>query len=59
MRIPKLLSAGAALCLFGSSVRAADAPSPVAEENSVLTAVFAKTDRSYRRKKGPDGKWAR
>ena len=59
MFIPKLLSVGAALCLFGSSARAADAPSPVAEEHSVLTAVFSKTDRSYRRKKGPDGKWVR
>jgi hypothetical protein len=30
-----------------------------AEEDAVLTAVFAKTDRGYQRKKGPDGRWVR
>lgn len=30
-----------------------------ADEHAVLTAVFAKTDKGYKRKKGPDGKWVR
>ena len=30
-----------------------------AEEDSVLTAVFAKTDKGYHRQKGPDGRWVR
>lgn len=59
MCIPKVLLVGAALCLFGVSARAADIPSIEDGENSVLTAVFSKTDKSYRRKKGPDGKWIR
>lgn len=29
------------------------------DEASVLTAVFAKTDKNYKRQKGPDGKWVR
>lgn len=29
------------------------------DENSVLTAVFAKTEKDYRRVKGPDGRWER
>lgn len=42
----------AGLLLLAVAVRADD-------ENSVLTAVFAKTDQQYRRFKGPDGKWER
>jgi hypothetical protein len=29
------------------------------DESAVLTAVFSKTDKNYKRQKGPDGKWVR
>jgi hypothetical protein len=29
------------------------------DESSVLTSVFSKTDKNYKRQKGPDGKWVR
>ena len=52
--LPRLISClFAALASFTATGRAAD------NENSVLTAVFAKTDKDYRREKGPDGKWKR
>jgi hypothetical protein len=35
------------------------APGRADDENSVLTSVAAKTDKDYRRQKGPDGRWVR
>src|SRR6187551_516417 len=48
--IPCLFSV---LVSFPVTARAAD------DEHSVLTAVFAKTDKDYRREKDSDGKWKR
>jgi hypothetical protein len=39
--------------VLATAARAAD------DESAVLTSVFAKTDKSYKRQKGPDGKWVR
>ena len=30
-----------------------------ADESTVRTSVFAKTDQEYKRQKGPDGRWVR
>jgi hypothetical protein len=49
-RLPAALLAG--LLLLNPLVGADD-------ESSVLTAVFAKTDRAYKRQKDADGKWVR
>lgn len=53
-RVPPLaIRLTVALLLLAVTGRAAD------DEHAVLTSVFSKTDRGYKRQKGPDGKWVR
>jgi hypothetical protein len=58
MRTTPWKSAAAPL-LAALSLLSAGPAGIAADEHAVLTAVFAKTDKGYKRQKGPDGKWVR